>query len=267
MRLTCDFCGALIDTNKDNTCPNCGAAYSRDNELERELKREERDKDLNIEKQEVDLEAKKIQNEKQRMTIKNQEIGYKSIRTFLGILLAPFAIGLAITIVIIVIAVIMAIQEVTTGDKIISNNSSFQESSIVQESEKIEEIPVEVKFNEPGSTSTYSVTISKAKEIDVWPWNPNEGYIFVDFYFIVENITDKDIYSDESITASVNGIKLDRFNYSDSKHIKDETIPVGMKIDGWVALSVPLDAKEIVFKYGDYITIKIPFEKIERLLE
>lgn len=30
--ITCDFCGSAIDTTKDEVCPNCGGAYSKDSE-------------------------------------------------------------------------------------------------------------------------------------------------------------------------------------------------------------------------------------------
>ena len=41
MKLYCDYCGSQIDTDKDITCPHCGAAYAQDAELKAELKREE----------------------------------------------------------------------------------------------------------------------------------------------------------------------------------------------------------------------------------
>ena len=41
MKLYCDYCGSQIDTEKDITCPHCGAAYAQDTELKAELKREE----------------------------------------------------------------------------------------------------------------------------------------------------------------------------------------------------------------------------------
>ena len=30
--ITCDYCGARIDTSKDRTCPSCGGEYSHDKE-------------------------------------------------------------------------------------------------------------------------------------------------------------------------------------------------------------------------------------------
>lgn len=41
MKLYCDYCGSQIDTEKDITCPHCGAGYAQDAELKAELKREE----------------------------------------------------------------------------------------------------------------------------------------------------------------------------------------------------------------------------------
>jgi|GEM_PF-6885060 len=41
MKLYCDYCGSQIDTDKDITCPHCGAAYAQDAELKAEQKREE----------------------------------------------------------------------------------------------------------------------------------------------------------------------------------------------------------------------------------
>lgn len=41
MKLYCDYCGSQIDTEKDATCPHCGAGYAWDAELRAEQKREE----------------------------------------------------------------------------------------------------------------------------------------------------------------------------------------------------------------------------------
>lgn len=42
MKIYCDYCGTQIDTDTNITCPNCGAAYSNDDELKTEQARQER---------------------------------------------------------------------------------------------------------------------------------------------------------------------------------------------------------------------------------
>ena len=33
MRIFCDYCGNQFETNDNNTCPSCGAAYEGDTEI------------------------------------------------------------------------------------------------------------------------------------------------------------------------------------------------------------------------------------------
>ena len=260
MKIRCDFCEHLIDTNKDSVCPNCGASFGGDKEVKKELDRIDKDKDLDIEERKVDIDSKRVRNEKERALMENRKTGYNAVKWFLILLVGPPAVFAIFLFIIIVIGVVMGLKEEGIIDS--SSNSAY-----ITEIEEtiIEDKPIKVGFNEEAVLSEYSVTIAKAEEIDGYPYDPNEGYMFVDFYFIIANLTDEEIYDDESIRGSVNGIKLKGFYKAKNKRLEDGNIPVDMKIDGWVCYEVPLDAENITIKYGDYITIEIPMDKVKRL--
>lgn len=253
MKINCDYCGASIDISKNKVCPHCGASYADDQELINNKKREEEIRNIDVERKKLELENQKIYTNRQKENEKYRKKSNKTLFTILIILAIP---GLCL-----LCCCIAAIPEAIRQS---SYESEYEEiiETPNEENETIEEvveIPVSGGFNEPLSTSTYTVTITELKKADVdYCWKPDDGYMYVSIYFEVENITDKDIYSSEKIYCSVNGIMVDKFNYGNDKYIKDSSIPKGMKIGGYMCFEVPIDAKEFVLTYGEYLTFTIP---------
>ena len=62
MKITCEHCGAMINTESDKKCPNCGAPYSRNKEY-KELK------ELNKRKMEASVKSYELGNELFESTI------------------------------------------------------------------------------------------------------------------------------------------------------------------------------------------------------
>lgn len=66
MKINCDYCGAQIDTDKYDTCPNCGGGFDRDRELMQEKEKLSKVDDLYLEKKKLENERLRIENEKLR---------------------------------------------------------------------------------------------------------------------------------------------------------------------------------------------------------
>ncbi len=87
MKIYCDYCGTQIDTDKDITCPHCGAAYADDDELKTEQKRQERqlllgdldEKMHRIQEQEIMKEFEKHRKEKNLELIGKVIVGALSL--------------------------------------------------------------------------------------------------------------------------------------------------------------------------------------------
>lgn len=268
MIINCDYCGTNIDTQKYKVCPTCGAAYNDDQEYKENKKRQSELKDLKLKQikenhahqekiKEIELEQKRLDTENQRLyNIRQQENEkYRNRTNKLGMaILYAILIPIICGIICCVLSVFVALF--SESDTNIENTET---DTIIETETEIIETPLSGGFNETLSTSTYSVTISELKKANApWHWKPEEGYMYIALYFEVENITDKEIYSDESIYCLVNEVMMDKFNYSEDKYIKTTTIPKGMKIAGYMCFEVPIDSQEFVLTYGDYLTFTIP---------
>ncbi len=66
MKINCDYCGAQIDTDKYDTCPNCGGAFSRDREVIKEKEKLNKADELFFETKQLENERLRIENEKLR---------------------------------------------------------------------------------------------------------------------------------------------------------------------------------------------------------
>ncbi len=68
MKINCDYCGAQIDTDRYDTCPNCGAGFDRDRELMKEKEKLDKADDLLLEQRRLEIERLRLENEKLRQS-------------------------------------------------------------------------------------------------------------------------------------------------------------------------------------------------------
>lgn len=72
MKIYCDYCGTQIETSIHKNCPNCGGAYSTDEELLKEKARVKELNDLDMEKKKLDIERMKLENSSLKTTSQKQ---------------------------------------------------------------------------------------------------------------------------------------------------------------------------------------------------
>ena len=274
MKITCDYCGTLIDTDKYSACPNCGGAYGNDQEVISEKEKLNRADDLYFQKKELENDRMRIENNNM---IKNSVAGSKTVQT------AAKAMGIGCVMPIIVVCVtfaivmIFAIAAVSSEKKAESSSSKREKEATTHSSISIEpvempdisipEIPeisvplIETKvtagLGEPAQTLNYSVTCDRYQSVDRWPYDPSEGYDFVSFHIIIENTGKEDYRPVEKIMCLVNGIMCDSQWDNDRKQLSSDPIPSGIKSEGNICFEVPVDAEYFDLKYGDYVTLHL----------
>ena len=128
MKITCDYCGTLIDTDKYRSCPNCGGAYGNDHEVIKEKEKLDRADDLYFEKKELENDRIRIEN-KNLMT--NSAANSKTVQNAakfmsLGCLLP--IITICVTFVIVMIFAIAAVSSERKAES--SSSKTYQAQSL-----------------------------------------------------------------------------------------------------------------------------------------
>lgn len=262
MTFHCEFCGMLINTETDKKCPNCGASFSK-NKINKSLEEKRiKQENLKIQKEETDIEYKRAQIEKQKIVnethknnLKTQKKIAKIVKITTGIIVFPIIAFVVVIGLAILIGLGSAIYQAFDEPKETNKIEEFVEPEIIEKD-------VSVNFLEKGFTSKYSVMVDEAIEINPYPWTPPKGYRHVAFHFVVENISDKDFRDESKVVCSVNGIKMSSTFGNDWKGFKNQIIPSGFKIDGYLFYEIPIDLETVQLKYGDYITINIKNDQI-----
>ena len=90
MKINCDYCGAQIDTDKSDTCPNCGGIYSHDPEVLAEKAKLARADELFIEQKQLENDRLRLENTQLDNANKNRAAS----ASCLGIAVILGAIGL-----------------------------------------------------------------------------------------------------------------------------------------------------------------------------
>lgn len=263
MIINCDYCGASIDINKYKICPHCGASFNEDQEYQTFKEREEQIEELKFKSlqetqeqqkkiNELEIEKKKAENESQKYFNKRQEENEKYRKS---ISKTGKILKFLICIPIICSIIICILPERTTSDENVQTKTDIE----TIETPEIIEVAVSGGLNETLSTSKYSVTITELKEASApWHWKPASGKMYVAFNFIVENISNEEILSDEQVYCEADGFLADSFRYSEDIYLSSKYLPAGTKITGYCCFEVPINTKEFTVKYGDYITFNIP---------
>ena len=241
MKFFCEYCGNRIDALKDNKCPNCGASYKKNKtfiKLEEELKKQN---DLNNENK--------------------QKLFNHALKFSKWIIIIPIVIFLMLITTFIILSTNIMKKSNNEVDKFQSNAESMIDSifnsDLIQDqiSEIDKEKEVTVKLGEYGSTSKYKATVTKYEIVEDRFNKLDEEYEYVKFYLQVENLTNKQIDS-EDVNCIVDGIAQNNYYYSGHSDLPFD-IGKGLTVKGTSIFEVPKKATSYDIKYGDYIIIHI----------
>lgn len=245
MKFFCEYCGYRIDAEKDAKCPNCGASYKKNKKF-------------------IEMEETKNKEESTAREFKEKMLNntMKTMRFSRFFMFIPIIIFIGIFGLIIY-------SSIKTNDRFNSrstiNNDQIQidlddikvDTNTNTNTEDVEEetAKVTVGLNEYGATSEYQAKVTGYENVTFWYKEPKEGYEFITFHLMVENLTDKRI-SHENVNCIVDGVaQTNDFTSGYS------TIPVfidsNLTVTGESTFEVPKNATSYDIRYGDYITIHI----------
>lgn len=241
MKFFCEYCGNRIDAEKDNKCPNCGASYKKNKTF---IKLEEERKKQND-----------ISNE-------NRQKAFNHVLKFSKwIIIIPVSIFLIIIITFIILSSSIIKKSNEDVDKFQSNAESMIDSifnsDLIQDQipDNKKEKDVTVMLGEYGSTSKYKAKVTDYKVVEDKFNRLQEGYEYVEFNLQVENISGKELRS-EDVNCIVDGVAQTNemsSGYSELPFF----IQKGLTVKGSATFEVPKNATSYDIKYGDYITIHI----------
>lgn len=243
IELVCDYCGMEI-SEKNHTCPNCGADCSIKIKKYKEQKRKEE-------------EAKKAEDLK-----KNQELA-KDVKGVASKIAVVF-------VAIFVFVMAMIIFGISSLSRQARNSEIEFSSGTVNETPKKKK--VEVGFNEDAETSKYTVTLDSYElyeyKSDDFPnqFNTPQGYQKIAFHFVYTNTSDNKMYSSSiNLTADDYTVEEARMEVGMFEHVvtgkekyssvENKYIQSGEKLQGYAGFLVPVDKKVLKFHVGDNITI------------
>ena len=243
MKFFCEYCGNRIDATKDNKCPNCGASYKKNKSF------------------------LKLEEEKKKQLETNQENAQKIFDHVFSVFKFSrwFMLIPVVIFIVVFIAIISTFGRVRNSADTQTNNNKNDQTQIKEEVDNFfEEIinqqnkepeKVVVNFDEFAETEEYKVKVNKYEVIEDTFKKAEEGYELVKFYLLVENLTGKEIDT-EDVNCVVDGIAQNNYYYSGHSDLPFD-VKSGLTVKGTSTFIVPKDAKTYEIKYGDYVTIKI----------
>lgn len=80
MKISCEHCGAVIDTDKDKKCTICGAPYSTNKEYKDVRDNRKKSTDYDFREREANIRTKELGNQIIEKTL-NAQKGIKSFQT------------------------------------------------------------------------------------------------------------------------------------------------------------------------------------------
>lgn len=187
MKITCEHCGCVIDTDKDKKCPNCGAPYSKNKEYSEVKDVKKKLTDYDLKEREVDIHSKELQNQIVEKTLNSMGTVKKVSSAFIFIVFV---------IIIVFIAFFFLRFRNTARENPINNT----QTNIDEQIDKVNDIfnktdskePVTIKFNENHSNDTYEIKcdgVSKYK-LDSFEKKKANSYTIYSFHIIFKNKTD-----------------------------------------------------------------------------
>lgn len=221
MKFFCEYCGNRIDAEIDRKCPNCGASYKKNKNFIEIQEEKNKQHEINTE----------FKNE-----VMNHTLGVMKVSKFF------FIIPIFVFLVIVGVFITIFIN--------VRNNFDFKNGTFKNNIES-----VTANFNEFGKIDEYGVKVTKYEVVENKFDKPDEGYEYVKFYLMVQNLTNDQI-TKEDVFCIVNGVSQTNdftSGYSDLPMF----IASNLTVTGTATFLVPKDATSYDIRYGDYITIHI----------
>lgn len=254
MKVACEYCGHIIDTDKDKCCSHCGAKIN-DFETIKEWERIEREKDA-IKKQEAEFN-----NQLRKDYLRDQKFNHEA-KKISRIMKYGIIFVIVTSVIISVVNIARSVFFVTEQFE----EEIYTEDTYLVDGEKVTEKYSEGSFGNPVSNNVLSVTIDEREEFESKYGNETDGYRRVKFHFVVKNETDEDFYDNTSVKAYVNGIECDRTSLNDEKKLPEKNISPDGSIDGYLAYLVPENTETVEIKYGENIKILVPIKLEDRTI-
>jgi len=219
MKFFCEYCGNRIDAEVDRKCPNCGASYKKNKSF---IKLQEETKEQN----EINTEFKN--------KVMNHTLGVMKFSKLFFII----PVIMFIVVVTIIISSFLRIK----GNFGINGGQSNNQN-------------ITVNINEFGKIKDYGAKVTKYEVVQNIFKRPEEGYEFVKFYLMVENLSNEQI-TKEDVYCIVDGVSQEN-DFSSGYSDLPMFIAKDLIVTGTATFMVPKDATSYDIRYGDYITIHI----------
>ena len=238
MKVTCEYCESVVDAEKNDTCPNCGApladsrkakeAELREAQKKKEAyEREAREKQRKLEQERIEAErGKMILDAVTNVTGRAHSV--RNSRALKAGCLIPIVV---IALIIILSIAFSVIRQISGGsvDDLLSGVVS-EKFSDYEETEAVPE-KVEVNFGEKAITPMYTVLCDEIKEVDSYPWTVQKGYRYVAVHLVLTNNLSEEESLNEKTDFVVNGIAQDSRFLSGYKRISSSPVTAGLSIE------------------------------------
>ena len=221
MKFFCEYCGNRIDAEIDRKWPNFGASYKKNKNFIEIQEEKNKQHEINTE----------FKNE-----VMNHTLGVMKVSKFF------FIIPIFVFLVIVGVFITIFIN--------VRNNFDFKNGTFKNNIES-----VTANFNEFGKIDEYGVKVTKYEVVENKFDKPDEGYEYVKFYLMVQNLTNDQI-TKEDVFCIVNGVSQTNdftSGYSDLPMF----IASNLTVTGTATFLVSKDATSYDIRYGDHITIHI----------
>ena len=239
MKITCEHCGCVIDTDKDKKCPNCGAPYSRNKEYSEVKDYKKKNSDYDLREREADIHSKELQNQIVEKTLS----GINTTKKF-----SSFFIFIVIVIMIAIVTI--GALRFTKASKTIEEERNTQQEKIEENLNKFinGKEQVTIKFNENHSSDTYEIKcdgITKYKATNLEKKNLGKMNVY-NFHIVFKNKTED--------WKTMNSISV---TYTDDKGNEDVVAKRHSPNSTESPNELPFFAKEIVTYTGN-VTVELP---------
>ena len=253
MKITCEYCGALIDTDKAslNCCPNCGASFEHNKQLKESNEQQKEFDKYMLEQERIETEEKQLRLERQKNAVRFQKQGQKTANAIrLGCIIPVF-----IFVGIIMLTIVGSIFNIVSTQKEMVNNISNEEQIDVNEGKMFltDESPLAVNFNETATFQRTTIIADKCEIYD-YPWKkPQEGYMYIRVHITVINTFTEpiDMFNEVYATYEKDGIQEEAESPTISSDdldtkLKRGEIREGMSKQGWVYFTVPKNINFVI---------------------
>ena len=256
MKITCEHCGCIIDTDKDKKCPNCGAPYSKSEEYKEVKDYHKKNKDYDLKEREEDIKTKELTNK----VFQNALFGSKMI--------AIVASMIFLIIVIVFISIAFSTKKSTNSKNEINHQEQKEIIDKIQDQMGLkEQEKITVSFNELAETENYEIKCNKVSEYKYDYFEQKEykksDYKVYNFQIIFTNkkeiistlnniqLTYTDKEGNENIVA-----KKVNANVDESKNALDFLAKDTLTHKGNMAYEIPKYVNDVKIVY-DSVTIVI----------